>query len=1296
MKHICTIERGPGQCKPVLIALFMLLIIGNNLVVSSATAATPPFPIDAAILRYDALESGCNLGMTTISIWIYNNGTTTINGSGYSGAVAYYTVNGILPAISEPFTAVLPPGDSVKLDFITNADLSAVNNDMHFYFISWISLPGDGDPSNDSVSKTVVSYAVPPVVYDPPTPYVTTEGSMAVLTATAPDSWDILWYTVPVGGTPVFRGNRFVTPPLSASVTYYAEGVNYHTPEAHMTCSPASFGANPAAVKIPTQGGVMLDIKPLSAPITLRALDIYPHHTGNDNVFIYFKPGTFAAGAADSTQWQVLGTYDINTSGSGQPVHLKIDPLMIPAGQKMALYLVYAQEVLPVSWADSIVDSGIMITTGAAHGSYFDPQYIHAIWNGKIWYDIAGSFCVGPRTPVPVQVNSKAAKDAAVVEILGSGISLEFPHTKSFSAKVENVGTQQFAFRVGYQIDNEPSKIFANNINLSPGASHTSGFQITFPSPGSSYRVKVFIVDSQSSPDMNPNNDTLCFTYHKPFPAHCLSFAGNAGHQDITSVAVNNVINTTPPAGRKYGLFYTNNPPAKLIAGDVCTISVTTGNVTGDTTLRNCELRIWIDWNSDGVFSQNERITTTYTPVMSTGSWSKTFTVPTTATAGLKVLRVQLIELPSGLVNPCDIYNYGETEDYLVEYHPPTNCDLGVLSADPLNSYMEAGKPIPVRVKFKNFGTATTSSPVSINLYKNNNPPVVYPFKKQLASFATDSLEIPGVIPGYGYNIYTFESHIECDVRSFNNSVTDTVFGYLHASIPFLDDFEGSQFWYNPGSLNNWQMGAPSGVTIQSAWSGNSAWKTNLSGLFSFGTPNMLYSPIFDLTPAGLTDTVVLSFSQWRDMPPGTFGMVQYSADFGTTWSNLGSENDPDGHNWYNGTVAGQGVFELQDTAWVFSSYKLPPAILNGHDSVQFRFVFDPGSDNSGDGWALDEFRLTPPVAPDDLAVIGIAYPVNDTDIASNVYVSAIIANHGLNSQAGFPVAVLINGITVLTDTVYTTLHPGDTILFAFTSPYQVPYLPYTLCVETRLAGDQYYWNDKYCKPCGVSQPRTDVGVSSLGTLANTSWMMFDWSIAICFYHPQLNPACTYPMEIELTNYGLDTITSLSLRRRWVQGTMDSTSHQTWQGTILPGASMNVLLNELFTPYIGNQTIIVYADLPGDLFPDNDSLAAIFSGITCKCNPYIEEPDDHGIKLFQNVPNPASHNTYIGFEVPSAGNYTFTIVDILGNLLMRETGYVTPGSHTISPDISSIKQGVYLYFLEFNGVRLARRMVIQR
>ncbi|HRH61585.1 MAG TPA: PKD domain-containing protein, partial [Chitinophagaceae bacterium] len=114
--------------------------------------------------------------------------------------------------------------------------------------------------------------------------------------------------------------------------------------------------------------------------------------------------------------------------------------------------------------------------------------------------------------------------------------------------------------------------------------------------------------------------------------------------------------------------------------------------------------------------------------------------------------------------------------------------------------------------------------------------------------------------------------------------------------------------------------------------------------------------------------------------------VLQYSADGGSTWQNLGSKNDAVNclnANWFNASSIryvnnGEGWSgNVQPTMgscqggngsgdWVIAQHTLP--FLAGKASVQFRFLFGAGTQcNSYDGFAVDDVFIgeAPPVTAD-------------------------------------------------------------------------------------------------------------------------------------------------------------------------------------------------------------------------------------------------------------------------------------------------------------------------------------------
>lgn len=77
------------------------------------------------------------------------------------------------------------------------------------------------------------------------------------------------------------------------------------------------------------------------------------------------------------------------------------------------------------------------------------------------------------------------------------------------------------------------------------------------------------------------------------------------------------------------------------------------------------KIAAWIDYNNDGTFSfADEQIFFIEGPSAATGSY--TFTIPATATPGVKRMHVRLSVGQNSYYGPCEMSMNGDTEDYLV------------------------------------------------------------------------------------------------------------------------------------------------------------------------------------------------------------------------------------------------------------------------------------------------------------------------------------------------------------------------------------------------------------------------------------------------------------------------------------------------------------------------------------------------------------------------------------------------------------------------------------------------------
>lgn len=83
------------------------------------------------------------------------------------------------------------------------------------------------------------------------------------------------------------------------------------------------------------------------------------------------------------------------------------------------------------------------------------------------------------------------------------------------------------------------------------------------------------------------------------------------------------------------------------------------------------------------------------------------------------------------------------------------------------------------------------------------------------------------------------------------------------------------------------------------------------------------------------------------------------------------------------------------------------------------------------------------------------------------------------------------------------------------------------------------------------------------------------------------------------------------------------------------------------------------------------------------------------IELYQNFPNPFNPSTKIRFSIPTAGDCSVKIYNVLGQMI-KSYSYsdLTAGTHEINFNGSNFASGIYLYSLEFNNTIITKKMMM--
>ena len=176
----------------------------------------------------------------------------------------------------------------------------------------------------------------------------------------------------------------------------------------------------------------------------------------------------------------------------------------------------------------------------------------------------------------------------------------------------------------------------------------------------------------------------------------------------------------------------------------------------------------------------------------------------------------------------------------------------------------------------------------------------------------------------------------------------------------------------------SWQRGNRTSGLLNT--NGNAAYVTNLAGNYSDGTKTHLVSQCYNLNNVS---NPILSFKLAFDLELNwDLVYVEYSTNFGASWSLLGSM----GSNWYNSdrtqATAGNDCFNCPGGQWTGTSsalttYSYPLNSLNSESNIIFRIVFhaDPAINQLGAN--IDDFVISGTLNSDifDLSQSFVIYP---------------------------------------------------------------------------------------------------------------------------------------------------------------------------------------------------------------------------------------------------------------------------------------------------------------------------------
>jgi len=265
---------------------------------------------------------------------------------------------------------------------------------------------------------------------------------------------------------------------------------------------------------------------------------------------------------------------------------------------------------------------------------------------------------------------------------------------------------------------------------------------------------------------------------------------------------------------------------------------------------------------------------------------------------------------------------------------------------------------------------------------------------------------------------------------------------------------------------------------------------------------------------------------------------------------------------------------------------------------------------------------------------------------------------------------------TLLDDTIVGPIAPGAEIEYHFNKQYDVPRISlYYVAVTAKLG----------CNLGLLSVADDAIECVELEDIEVTNLINPDPGT-------KDKPGNAINIEVRINNHGDNTYSNVPVTAE-IHGSQGIITTLKTTESFAASENKIVKFSENYIVPNENYSIKIYIENQ-DNNPINDTLEVPRELID---PPSIKDLDKLGIRLEQNIPNPANNSTLIKYSIPNDGDVTFAIYSISGQVLYNKTEKNVPsGNNQIEVNTEHFAAGIYFYSMEYKGERIVKRMSIKR
>jgi len=703
------------------------------------------------------------------------------------------------------------------------------------------------------------------------------------------------------------------------------------------------------------------------------------------------------------------------------------------------------------------------------------------------------------------------------------------------------------------------------------------------------------------------------------------------------------------------------------------------------------------------------------------------------------------LHILGALINGQGDNSVGVTKDIDGDLRPlagSTIVDMGADEFDPPSC------PPPTAVIFQNVGFTSadmviTGGATSTWSYEIGSVGFT-PGTGNFGTAATSTSTIGGLTSGTAYELYIREI---CSPTDSSPQIGPYSFGTAYG-IPYHENFESFALALTgPVFPNGWTSSGYSGWGWESErGTGTNANSSSTGPLWdrtNFGVTNGMY--MYMETSSGTAgDTTYLSSPPIFVDPNKTTLLLEYSLfNYGTNVDRLDVLIDTNGVSNVVASFVGPQQASQSDN-WIDTS-----VVLTGYQgkSIQIKFRGVNVACCTGD-IAIDEIRLFDTVAV-DLAIDSIVSPVSNCGLSATSNVTVSISNVGLTGMSNFPVSYVLNNGTPVTETVTSTILPGNNLNYTFTSTVNIQAVgSYSLKSYIAVPGDGDLLNDTVGSivNSGFAQPINTMFPSYYNDFEGTSnnWITYgtnnSWEIGTpsTFYISGASSGTKAYVTSAAGNHNANELsyietpcfdlsffqstdpfdmsfevlfkTEQDSDQVWLEMTTNNggtwtkvlpntgsvnfynnLTDNSWDNFSSAGAGNYIPVVRLFTGIGGLSQVKFRFAFKSNGTNQNDGFAIDNFRINTLIGVNENTFDQNSFGLH---PNPAKNNVTVSFNNVASGNYEMTIEDVKGQKIVNDLISVSNGNTSKVIDVSQFESGVYFVKVVNGSSIITKKLVV--